>query len=260
MGYLDNSSITVDAVLTKKGREILKDGGAGGSSLTITKFSLTDTGVDYSLWNPDDPSGSAYYGEAIENLPMLEASVHAEYNLRNRLVSLNQKSVALPALTIDNGLDSKNGTTKTFNDGEETAGNVSIRLVGYTSNQNLGLTVLIQDPHVVSLRQEPGAGNGPAPTLISSNISGTGLQRTFLKSEDIPASQEYSISTTVVGSDRVGTIPLNPIQQDEANQQTNIYVVDVETGAYTSFVVVNNITKNPSTLLSSGGQGASVSG
>ena len=26
MGFLDNSSITVDAVLTKRGREILKDG------------------------------------------------------------------------------------------------------------------------------------------------------------------------------------------------------------------------------------------
>ena len=88
MGYLDNSSITVDAVLTKKGREILKDGG----NLNITKFSLTDTGVDYSLWNPDDSSGSAYYGEAIENLPMLEASVHSEYNLRNRLISLNQNT------------------------------------------------------------------------------------------------------------------------------------------------------------------------
>ena len=82
MGYLDNSSITVDAVLTKKGREILKNGG----DLNITSFTLSDTGVDYSLWNADHPSGSAFYGEAIENLPMLEANVHAEYNLRNRLI------------------------------------------------------------------------------------------------------------------------------------------------------------------------------
>ena len=51
MGYLDNSSITVDAVLTKKGREILKDGG----NLNITSFTLSDTGVDYTLWNTDHP-------------------------------------------------------------------------------------------------------------------------------------------------------------------------------------------------------------
>ena len=79
MGYLDNSSITVDAVLTKKGREILKDGG----NLNISSFTLSDTGIDYTLWNPDHPSGSAFYGEALENLPGLESSVHAEYNLRN---------------------------------------------------------------------------------------------------------------------------------------------------------------------------------
>ena len=60
---------------------------------------------DYSLWNPDHPSGSAFYGEAIENLPMLEASVHAEYNLRNRLISLHQNTVAIPALILG-GLDS----------------------------------------------------------------------------------------------------------------------------------------------------------
>ena len=109
MGYLDNSSVTVDAVLTKKGREILKDGG----NLNITSFTLSDTGVDYTLWNPDHPSGSAYYGEAIENLPMLESSVHAEYNLRNRLISLNQNTVAIPALILSN-LDTVNGSVKTF--------------------------------------------------------------------------------------------------------------------------------------------------
>ena len=54
MGYLDNSSITVDAVLTKKGREILKD----GKNLNITSFTLSDSGVDYTLFNSDHPSGS----------------------------------------------------------------------------------------------------------------------------------------------------------------------------------------------------------
>ena len=99
MGYLDNTSITVDAVLTKKGREILSN---PGGRLEINSFTLSDTGVDYTLWNPDHPSGSAFYGEAIENLPQLEASVHAEYNLRNRLISLNQNTVAVPALVLGN--------------------------------------------------------------------------------------------------------------------------------------------------------------
>ena len=241
MGYLDNSSITVDAVLTKKGREILKDGG----SLNITKFSLSDTGVDYSLWNPDDPSGSAYYGEAIENLPMLEANVHSEYNLRNRLISLNQSSIAIPALTIDSGLDTKNGAVKTFNDGDEASGTITVRLVGYSSNKNLGLTFLIQNPNIVTTTATSIGG-----------ISGTGVAKIFLPEEDIPAAQEYAFSATSQGSDRVGTFTLNPVQQDTTGKQTNIYIVDVETGAYTSFSVTNNITKNQTALLSSGGTGA----
>ena len=241
MGYLDNSSITVDAVLTKKGREILKDGG----SLNITKFSVSDTGVDYSLWNPDDPSGSAFYGEAIENLPMLEANVHSEYNLRNRLVSLNQSSIAIPALVIDSGLDSANGSLKTFNEGDEASGTITVRLVGYSSNQNLGFTFLIQNTNVV---------NTTATSI--GGISGTGISKIFLPEEDIPAAQEYSVTATSQGSDRIGTFTLNPVQQDTAGKSTNIYVVDIETGAYTSFQITNNITKNTTALLSSGGVGA----
>jgi len=241
MGYLDNSSITVDAVLTKKGRELLKDGG----NLNITKFSLTDSGIDYSLWNPDDPSGSAYYGEAIENLPMLEANVHSEYNLRNRLLSLNQTSIAIPALTVDSGLDVKNGTVKTFKDGDEASGVITVRLVGYSSKQNLGFTLLIQNPNICTTNASPIGG-----------ISGTGVSKIFLPEEDIPQAQEYSFGATAQGSDRVGTFTLNPVQQDTAGKETNIYVVDNEVGSYISFRVVNNITKNPTALLSSGGTGA----
>ena len=74
--------------------------------------------------------------------------------------------------------------------------------------------------------------------------------------EDIPAAQEYSFSATNQGSDRIGTFVLNTVQQDTTGKETNIYIVDVETGAYTSFRVVNNITKNQTALLSGGGTGA----
>jgi len=241
MGFLDNSSITVDAVLTKKGREILKDDG----NLNITKFTLSDTGVDYSLWNPDDPSGSAYYGEAIENLPMLEANVHSEYNLTNRLISLNQSSIAIPALTIDSGLDTKNGSVITFNDGDQASGTMSVRMVGYSSNQNLGFTLLIQNPNIVTTNATSIGG-----------ISGTGVSKIFLPEEDIPTAQEYAFAATSQGSDRIGTFTLNPVQQTTTGQQTHVYVVDVEVGAWISFRVVNNITKNQTALLSSGGTGA----
>ena len=70
MGYLNNQVVTVDAILTKKGRELLAK---GDGSFNITQFALSDDEVDYTLYNPNHPSGSAYYGEAIENMPLLEA-------------------------------------------------------------------------------------------------------------------------------------------------------------------------------------------
>ena len=209
MGYLDNSSITVDAVLTKKGREILKNGG----NLNITSFTLSDTGVDYTLWNPDHPSGSAFYGEAIENLPMLEASVHAEYNLRNRLISLNQ----------------------TFNEGDENKGTIGVELVGYNSSANMGMYFVIQDPSVIT-----------TTATLTRGLSGT--SRMFLQEQDIPHAQEY----TFTGN----SFRINPIQQDKTGRTTNVYVVDIETGAYNSFTITNNITKNQRAVLSTVRSGA----
>ena len=230
MGYLDNSSITVDAVLTKKGREILKNGG----NLNISSFTVSDTGVDYTLWNPDHPSGSAFYGEAIENLPMLEASVHAEYNLRNRLISLNQNTVAIPALVLT-GLDSSGGTQLTFNEGDENKGTIGVELVGYNSSGNMGMYFVIQDPSVITTTAQ-----------LTRGLSGT--SRMFLQEQDIPHAQEY----TFTGN----SFRINPIQQDKTGRTTNVYVVDIETGAYNSFTITNNITKNQRAVLSTVRSGA----
>ena len=233
MGYLDNSSITVDAVLTKKGREILKNGG----NLNISSFTLSDTGVDYSLWNSDHPSGSAFYGEAIENLPMLEASVHAEYNLRNRLISLNQNTIAVPALTLGN-LDTVGGSLKTFNEGDESTGTINVELLGYTPSNNLGggfqYYFVIQDPSLISTAAENMGG-----------LSGTSKQ--FLQEQDIPFAQQYGFNGN--------SFKISPIQQDTTGKQTTIYVVHIETGAYNSFTITNNITKNQRAILSTGGAG-----
>ena len=233
MGYLDNSSITVDAVLTKKGREILKNGG----NLNINSFTLSDTGVDYRLWNPDHPSGSAFYGEAIENLPMLEARVHAEFNLRNRLISLNQTAVAVPTIVLT-GLDSKGSETLTFSEGDEQArGKIGVQLLGLGNDNNLNTTnsigsayqFVIQDPTIVSTNA----------TLIGG-VSGTSGQQ-FVQEQDIANAQLYGFSGD--------GFSIKPRQQDSIGKQTNITVTHVASGAYRSFVVVNNIIRNVKDLV-----------
>jgi hypothetical protein len=68
MGFLDNSSITVDAILTKIGRKRISDG-----SFKVSKFSLSDEEIDYTLYDVTHPNGTDAYGTAIENMNLLEA-------------------------------------------------------------------------------------------------------------------------------------------------------------------------------------------
>ena len=97
MGYLDGSTITVDAILTGEGRRKL----AEGAGLGITKFTLSDDGVDYKLWNPNHASGSTYYGEAINELPNLEAITDSHVGMRYHLMTMDRDRVFLPNLSIE---------------------------------------------------------------------------------------------------------------------------------------------------------------
>lgn len=100
MAYLDNSTLTVDAILTKKGRELL----AKGAGFSITQFALADDEVDYTLWTTSHPLGTAYFGSLIENLPILEASPDETQNMRFKLVTLPRGTKQMPIISI--GFDS----------------------------------------------------------------------------------------------------------------------------------------------------------
>ena len=95
MGYLNNQVITVDAILTKKGRELLAK---GDGTFNITQFALSDDEVDYTLYNPNHPSGSAYYGEAIENMPLLEAFPDENQMMKYKLLTLNRATQVMPII------------------------------------------------------------------------------------------------------------------------------------------------------------------
>jgi hypothetical protein len=96
MGYLNNQVVTVDAILTTKGRELLAK---GDGSFNITSFALSDDEIDYTLYNPDNPSGSAYYGEAIQNMPLLEAFPDETQMMKYKLVTLPRDTAKMPVVT-----------------------------------------------------------------------------------------------------------------------------------------------------------------
>jgi len=97
VGYLNNQIIEIDAILTKKGRELLA---TGVNNFDITQFALADDEIDYTLWNPNHTLGASYYGEAIEALPILESSSDETIAMKYFLVSLPTQTTTTPYITV----------------------------------------------------------------------------------------------------------------------------------------------------------------
>jgi hypothetical protein len=118
MGYLDNSSVTVDAILTRRGRELLS---RNDGSFQITQFALGDDEIDYTLFNENHPDGSQFFGEAIESLPLVEAFPDENNIMIHKLVTLPRGTTKLPILQVGStsvniGLGQQNTVSpQTFN-------------------------------------------------------------------------------------------------------------------------------------------------
>lgn len=97
MGILNNQYVTIDAILTRKGRELLA---RNDGSFRITQFSLADDEIDYTLYNPNHPSGSAFFGEAIEATSIIEAFPDESQIMRNKLVTLPRGTSKLPVVSL----------------------------------------------------------------------------------------------------------------------------------------------------------------
>jgi len=154
MGYLDNSSVTVDAILTLKGRELLAQ---GGNAFNITQFALADDEVDYDLWNPDHPLGTNYYGVIIENLPLTEAIPDETQACRYKLITLPKNQQSIPVITVGNSAI----TLQAGGDSAIISPNTSNFQGG---NSNLGYTVILSDSLVADLQVTRALQNSVLPT------------------------------------------------------------------------------------------------
>ena len=172
MGYLNNTTVTVDAILTKKGRELLAQ---NDGSFRITQFSLADDEIDYTLYNPFHPSGSAFYGEAIENMPILEAFPDETQVMKYKLLTLPRGTAKLPVLEVGY-------TTITLKQGA--ALSITPQTLNYlgadTTFEASGYTATIGDSRVLSVFQGTGVNTTDAATLNSTSTIGTNVSRTVI--------------------------------------------------------------------------------
>jgi hypothetical protein len=96
MAYLDNSTVTLDAILTKKGRELLAKTG----NIEITSFALADDEIDYTLYNSNHPNGTSFYDIALRNTPVFEPLSDETQVMKYKLVTLNQGVTSIPVISI----------------------------------------------------------------------------------------------------------------------------------------------------------------
>jgi hypothetical protein len=213
MAILNPTTITVDAILTTKGRELLA---RNDGSFQITQFALADDEIDYTLYNPLHPSGSAFYGEAIENTPVLEAFPNESQIMRYKLVTLPRGTSKLPVINLGyNSITLRQGASLTITP-------QTLNYLGSTSTfEANGYTATIADSRLVSTFTGTGITvttptqglNTTTGTVLSVTQIGTSFTLTGTTINTLFGSTLTQLATTitVIGRDsgaRV-TIPLN---------------------------------------------------
>ncbi len=172
MGYLDSSTITVDAILTKRGRELLA---RNDGSFRITQFSLADDEIDYTLYNSNHPSGSAFYGEAIENMPILEAFPDETQIMKYKLLTLPRGTAKLPVLDLGY-------TTITLKQGASLS--ITPQTLNYLGTdstfESSGYVVTVGDSRTLSNFEGVGVNNAAAANLNTTTTVGTNVSLTVI--------------------------------------------------------------------------------
>jgi hypothetical protein len=218
MGYLNNQVVTVDAILTTKGRELLAK---NDGSFRITQFALADDEIDYTLYNPNHPSGSSFYGEAIDNMPLLEAFPLETQIMKYKLATLPRGTAKLPVLDLGY-------SAITLVQGASLA--VTPQTLNYLGNtqtyETSGYSATISDVRLMSTFTGIGINTTAATTANSTTTLGT------------------NVSTTVIGSQiNLRATTVNTLFGTNTQLAATLTVVGLDSGARLTIPITINKTQ-----------------
>jgi hypothetical protein len=221
MGYLNNQVVTVDAILTNKGRELLAK---NDGSFRITQFALADDEIDYTLYNPTHPSGSAFYGEAIQNMPLLEAFPIETQIMKYKLATLPRGTAKLPVLDLGY-------SAITLVQGASLA--ITPQTLNYLGNtqtfETSGYSATISDVRLFSTFTGIGI-NTPAAAAANAAVTSTTTLGT-------------NVSTTVIGSQiNLRATTVNTLFGSNTQLSATLTVVGLDSGARLTIPVTINKT------------------
>jgi hypothetical protein len=208
MGYLNNQVVTVDAILTKKGRQLLAQ---NDGSFRITQFALADDEIDYTLYNPNNNSGSAFYGEAIDNLPLLEAFADDSQIMKYKLATLPRGTAVLPVLDLGfAAITLKQGASLSLTP-------QTLNYLGNTSAfETSGYTATIADVRTMATFNGVGIQSDAAQTQNATSTTTLGT----------------NVSSTVIGSQiNLRATTVNTLFGTNTSLSTTLTVVGLDSGA-----------------------------
>ena len=222
MGYLNNQVVTVDAILTKKGRQLLAQ---NDGSFRITQFALADDEIDYTLYNPLNQLGSAFYGQAIENMPLLEAFPDESQIMKYKIATLPRGTAVLPVLDLGfSAITLKQGaalaiTPQTLN-----------YLGNATANETSGYSATISDVRTMA------------------TFNGIGIQSTAAQEQNTTSTTTLgtNVSSTVIGSQiNLRATTVNTLFSSNSTITTTLTVVGLDSGARLTIpVTITQTTTN----------------
>lgn len=205
MGYLNNNTITVDAILTKKGRELLA---RGKDEFKITQFALADDEIDYDLWNPAHPLGSNYYGITIENMPLVEAFSDESNVMRYKLVTLPKKTARIPVIQVPQSSIVLTTPGQVFT--------IVPTTINYTAgNSTLGYTAILSNSDVATLQVVQPVASGVSPTTprfigdaeSAQSIAATGFSFNIVAKQQLVS--DVNATVTIIGNETGGRAVVN---------------------------------------------------
>jgi hypothetical protein len=208
MGYLNNTVLSIDAILTKKGRELLAK---NDGSFRITQFSLADDEIDYTLYNPTHPSGSSFYGEALENMPLLEAFPDESQIMKYKLATLPRGTAKLPVLDLGySAISLKQGASLA----------ITPQTLNYLGNNNIfetsGYSATIADVRLLNTFNGIGINTTTATTQNTTSTTTLGT----------------NVSSTVIGSQiNLRATTVNTLFGSNTQLNTTITFIGLDSGA-----------------------------
>jgi hypothetical protein len=217
MGYLNNTVITVDAILTKKGREALA---RNDGSFRITQFALSDDEIDYTLYNPTHPSGSAFYGEAIEGMPLIEAFPDDQQIMKYKLATLPRGTAKLPVLNLGyDAITLKQGASLS----------ITPQTLNYLDN--------------VSTFETSGYVATIADVRLMSSFEGLGINTQAAINQNSTSTIGTNVSKTVIGTQiNLRATTVNTLFGTNSQLRTTLTVVGLDSGARITIPVTINKT------------------